>query len=165
MNAKQHTTNLAILDQLQVEAEARRRADLIREANEQRAEAALIPPTNERDIEIVRLTKLGLSAPKIRDRMGLAVSSHRVNTIARRHLGPMRKGNNSKAYQIAPSFMPYVKEALRRLGKDSTTCEICEDKPKRGCVVHHTKYEGVTVYDLMYICTSCNLARENKGLN
>lgn len=122
-------------------------------------------PVTERDKNIVALTMQGMSAKTVGEKLGLSLSSERIGAIARKHLGRAKEGNNSRAFAIGPNMMPYVKEALRRLGKDPTTCEICGAQPKRGCIIHHTKYEGCTIYDLMYICTSCNLSRMNKGLS
>lgn len=114
---------------------------------------------------IIALTKHGLSARKIQRYLSQPYSLRQINVYATKVLGPPRKGNNSSAHWIGPTFMPYVEYCLKQLGKDKYVCELCWDSVPKGCVVHHTKYEGATIYDLMYICTSCNLARENKGLD
>jgi hypothetical protein len=119
----------------------------------------------ERDAQIIELTKRGLSARNVRDRLGLSLSVRQVQRIAHRHVGAVVEGNSSATNFIPIAFMPIVKEALRRLGKDASTCEMCGATPRRGCIVHHKKYEGCTIYDLMYICSSCNNARVNKGLS
>lgn len=119
----------------------------------------------ERDAQIIELTKQGLSARKIRERLGLSITPRSINRIQLKHLGTIPPNQNGRAYRITISFMPIVKEALRRLGKDGKTCEVCGDKPEGGCIIHHTKYEGCTIFDLMYVCYSCNLSRANLGLN
>lgn len=114
---------------------------------------------------IVVLTRHGLAARKIRKYLREPTSLRSINRYATNHLGPPRSGNRStQAIWIPVSFMPYVHECLSRLGKDRYTCELCLEPVPKGCIVHHTKYEGATIYDLMYICGSCNLARENVGL-
>lgn len=115
-------------------------------------------------MRILLLAKHGLSAKKIAPYLSSQTTPDAINRYARKILGPMRKGSNSLENNISPSFMPYVHECLERLGKDRFTCELCLEPVPKGCNVHHTKYQGATVYDLMYICTSCNLSRENKGL-
>lgn len=115
---------------------------------------------------ILALTKHGLSARKLKKYLhNPTMSEKSIGNYVLKKLGPMRKGNASVANWIGPSFKPYVIEALRLLGKNPYICEICLESVPKGCVIHHTKYEGATVYDLMYICMSCNLSRENKGLS
>lgn len=114
---------------------------------------------------IIILTNHGLSAQKIRKYLhNPTLSAKAINKYVLKKLGPAPKGNSSVEHQISTSFMPYVIEALTRLGKDRYTCEICLEPVPKGCIVHHIKYEGATVYDLMYVCGSCNLSRANKGL-
>lgn len=115
---------------------------------------------------IIVLIKRGLAAVKIRRHLTQQISVKRISSYANKVLGPAPNGiNNSRANQIHPSDMPYVLEAMRRLGKNRLQCEICLDPVPGGCIVHHTKYEGATVYDLMFVCGSCNQARANKGLS
>ena len=49
-----------------------------------------------------------------------------------------------------------------RLGKDPNICELCGKTGKMD--IHHRKYDGATLYDLVFACRSCNLLPENKGL-
>ncbi|NQD41435.1 hypothetical protein [Glutamicibacter halophytocola] len=114
--------------------------------------------------KIVILAKHGLSAHKIQPYLSTPIDKAVISRNLKKVLGPVSKESSSKENAIHPSFMVYVVEALDRLGKDRYTCEICLDPVPKGCVVHHTKYEGATVYDLMYICQSCNLSRTNRGL-
>lgn len=126
----------------------------------------LTPDMTDGD-RIIILTNHGLSARKIRKYLhNPLLSAKAINKYVLKKLGPAPKGNASleKHNQISVTFMPYVIEALTRLGKDRYTCEICLEPVPKGCIVHHTKYEGATVYDLMYVCGSCNLSRANKGL-
>ncbi|MEW1951073.1 hypothetical protein AB0280_17700 [Pseudarthrobacter sp902506025] len=118
-------------------------------------------PDTER---ILVLTKHGLAVSKIKKYLSEPKSDRAINKYVVKKLGASRKGGVSRENWIRPSFMVYVVEALERLGKDRYTCELCLEHVPQGCVVHHTKYEGATIYDLMYICYSCNLSRENKGL-
>lgn len=113
---------------------------------------------------IIMLTKHGLSVRKIQKHLTAPLSERQINLYVNKKLGPRRTGNSSIANWISPSFKPYAVEGLKRLGKDPRTCELCLEFVRGGCIIHHTKYEGATLYDLMYICTSCNLSRENKGL-
>lgn len=51
---------------------------------------------------------------------------------------------------------------IHRLGKDPNLCELCGRVGKMD--IHHTKYVGATLYDLVFACRSCNLQPQNKGL-
>lgn len=114
---------------------------------------------------IIVLTKHGLSAVKIRRYLKSTYTNDQITRYVRRKLGPRRAGNTSMQIDWIPvSFMPYIHYCLEHIGKDRYRCELCLDQVPKGCVVHHTKYEGATIYDLMYLCQSCNLARENTGL-
>jgi hypothetical protein len=50
---------------------------------------------------------------------------------------------------------------IHRLGKDPNLCELCGRAGKMD--IHHTKYEGATLYDLVFACRRCNTKAENKG--
>ena len=58
----------------------------------------------------------------------------------------------------------YIVECLRLLGKTFDHCEQC-DKRTTKLDVHHTKYDGATIYDLELVCRACNLKAENKYLD
>ena len=56
----------------------------------------------------------------------------------------------------------YLKVLLKdRL--DKGVCELC--KKSAILKIHHTKYDGATLKDLLAICSSCNNKKENKYLN
>lgn len=113
---------------------------------------------------IVELMKQGLGGTAIRE----LYPETKPGAMFRlyRKAFPVRRTNPGKSheYAIGPAFAPIVEECLRRIGKDKATCEMCGAKPKGGCTIHHTKYEGATIYDLMYVCKSCNTAPANTRL-
>ncbi len=57
----------------------------------------------------------------------------------------------------------YFFECFRRMGKDLNKCEQCGVTDKK-LDIHHTKYDGATVYDLQLVCRSCNLTGVNRSL-
>ena len=61
------------------------------------------------------------------------------------------------------TLRPYIFECFRRLGKDFNKCEQCGVTGKK-LDIHHTKYDGATVYDLQLVCRSCNLSSDNRLL-
>lgn len=119
---------------------------------------------SDRDRQILELTGKGMSAETIRRKLGLTIGTRAVQRVQQRHLGKVSTINNSRDNQIPIQLRPYVIACLAWLGKDPQTCEICEAGVPDGCQIHHTKYKGATIYDLMYICGSCNKARANRGL-
>lgn len=59
----------------------------------------------------------------------------------------------------------YIWNIFERQGRFKGKCEDCQrDLLRKDAKIHHTKYEGATINDLMIICQSCNLKPENKGL-
>lgn len=58
-----------------------------------------------------------------------------------------------------------IKAVLKKQGRNFDVCELCgkimgENKAQ----LHHTKYEGATIYDLKIVCHRCNTQQENKFL-
>ncbi len=51
---------------------------------------------------------------------------------------------------------------VNNLHKDPESCEMCGCRYK--ALIHHPRYEGATLYDLMFICARCNNNKANKGL-
>lgn len=117
-----------------------------------------------RDEQIVALAEYGLSAQKIVDKLKLDLSAAQAGRVIKQALGERRSQSRSAEYALE-NVRPYVVACLERLGKDPLLCESCLEPQTSPCDIHHTKYEGATIYDLMYVCRSCNLARENKGLS
>lgn len=118
----------------------------------------------ETESRIVELTTQGLAAPKVRERLSLKITVRSIQRIARKYLGSPPASNNSVLYQIPQYIRPHIVECMRRLGKDPYICEICGEQQVKRCEIHHTKYAGATLYDLQYVCGSCNRARVNMGL-
>ena len=62
-------------------------------------------------------------------------------------------------------FYPLVIATLEKIGKKFDKCEQCGNPiPKGKFEIHHTKYEGATIYDLQVVCHKCNTKSENRGL-
>ncbi|HET6924938.1 MAG TPA: hypothetical protein VFH39_03870, partial [Candidatus Saccharimonadales bacterium] len=83
-------------------------------------------------------------------------------------LGPKhRLRSNSQAYAIrSGAFRDIVVYTLKRMGRDFTHCEWCGKHLDDGkWQLHHTKYEGATVDDLMIVCQQCNLIPANRFLD
>lgn len=69
------------------------------------------------------------------------------------------------AQDNAWAFRQLVRELLRSMGKDFTKCEQCfKDLTGKRFELHHTKYEGATIYDLQIVCQACNKAKRNRKL-
>lgn len=112
---------------------------------------------------VEQLIQRGLSAKKIKARLGTDVTERQINRYGMKLLGPVEQ-NLSTEYALN-ELRPYIEACLEWLGRDPFWCECCEETQAKKCVIHHTRYAGCTLYDLAYICQSCNLARGNLGLN
>jgi len=118
----------------------------------------------DRDIQIVELTRSGMSARTIKCKLGLGLTVRSIQRVAENYVGPTSKVANSWANQLPIELRPHIIWCLEQLGLDPHTCAICKERQTKKCDIHHTKYEGATIYDLQYVCRSCNLARVNHGL-
>lgn len=119
----------------------------------------------ERHKAMVGLVLDGLSARKIQERLKIPHTDKWVSNLMRNYLGPVERTTNSYDNQIHPNMRPYIHSCLEQRGKDRYTCERCGDHQTESCEIHHTKYEGATIYDLQYVCRSCNLARAGQGIS
>lgn len=62
------------------------------------------------------------------------------------------------------NFREIVIMLLKKIGKDFKRCEQCNEELSGKFVLHHTKYDGATIYDLEVICQRCNTQPENRFL-
>lgn len=62
-------------------------------------------------------------------------------------------------------ILDYVVAIFDMWGKDWHKCELCRKRitGQRG-ELHHTKYEGATIYDLLIVCHGCNMKEPNLRL-
>lgn len=118
---------------------------------------------DERDQKIIDLTLKGLCARKIKERLKLDITVRAIQRVVSKNLGHRPPNANSYDYQITGVLRDYVLFCLKRLGKDPYMCEICHEPQVKKCDIHHTKYAGSTIYDLQYVCRTCNLSFINVG--
>jgi hypothetical protein len=77
-----------------------------------------------------------------------------------------RLPGKSREHQIGDGiFRDIVIQCLKMQGRKFTHCEWCGKEFLYGkWQLHHTKYEGCTIDDLMIICQQCNLIPANRFL-
>ncbi len=76
----------------------------------------------------------------------------------------MTRGVSYKRENRLESIRPLVVQLMMEEGRitDETICELCfEAVPNNRYDIHHTRYEGATYFDLLVVCRSCNLKKEN----
>lgn len=71
----------------------------------------------------------------------------------------------SKDNRLDPVMRDYIVAIFKQWKRNFRKCEYkgC-DIPKGKYEIHHTKYEGATIYDLQIVCRKCNAAYENRRL-
>lgn len=89
------------------------------------------------------------------------IKNHGLDAHPRTKIG----GRERRNQDFVSIFRPLVEQLLvDHRGLDPFTCGECGERQTRKCDIHHTKYEGATLFDLMFVCRTCNLAPRNKGL-
>lgn len=56
----------------------------------------------------------------------------------------------------------YLRTLLTAQGRKFDKCELCGSS--RNIMLHHKRYNGATLADIVIVCAKCNLAKSNKGL-
>lgn len=116
--------------------------------------------------EIIALSRQGFSAERIRLRLQLPITARQVQRILQQRRGPVSK-DSGRAHMDgfgAGAFRSIVEQLMVARGLDPHVCGICKVRQLKKCDIHHTKYDGATIEDVIFACRSCNLAREQKGL-
>jgi hypothetical protein len=115
--------------------------------------------------EIVQLWNEGESAPHIVELLGLNITVRQVQRIGQaegnrklRHSGRLEKG------EWGSSFKNIVRRLMIDRGDDPHLCALCGCRSEKPMTIHHTKYEGATLADLVFACMACQNKFENKGL-
>ena len=118
----------------------------------------------ERDAHIIRMYNEGKRTSHIAQYAG--ITPRQVQRIIRDRVGPMPKGpGKSTDYQLA-NLRGMIVQLLEDVGRDFTVCEQCnEDIPEGKFDLHHTKYDGAALNDIIIVCRACNLSRVNRYLS
>jgi 5-methylcytosine-specific restriction endonuclease McrA len=61
-------------------------------------------------------------------------------------------------------YRSVIEQILMARGLDPFTCTLCRKPTHQKCDIHHTKYQGATINDLVFACRKCNTQQENRGL-
>lgn len=122
--------------------------------------------------EIVDLWESGLSPAEIIDRLHLTISPRQVQRIGsargdrkRREVSRLTTGRIA-ADDMARSgpLGDIVRQLTKARGDDPHTCAICGVHSDKELTIHHTKYQGATIEDLVFACWNCQMHPVNKGL-
>jgi hypothetical protein len=117
---------------------------------------------------IQRLYSEGMSSYQIVRELNLPITARQVQRIVS-DAGITRPIKRSGRTEADGSFIsmqrPIIDQLLQSVrGLDPYFCVGCRQEQVKKCDIHHTKYEGATLYDLQYLCHPCNTKAENRGL-
>src|SRR6476469_6275204 len=101
--------------------------------------------------EIVQLWNEGESAIQIVERLGLDITVRQVQRIGQ------AEGNRKLRHkgEWGSSFKYIVHRLMIDRGDDPNLCALCGDRSEKPMTIHHTKYEGATLADLVFACMAC----------
>lgn len=118
--------------------------------------------------ELLELYRLGFGPSEIIERLGLTITKRQIQRIAAK-AGISGAGQKKRGGRIDVELEPMFKEIVLQLmteyrGLDPYTCMQCKRPQVKRCDIHHTKYDGATLYDLEFVCRRCNTSPRNVGL-
>jgi hypothetical protein len=115
---------------------------------------------------IVELWNRGMSASRIIEELSLDVTVRQVQRIGAEYGN--RKVRASGRLQADQDFIrlyrPLLEPLMASRGHDPYRCDLCGKVSDKKRTIHHTKYEGATLDDLVYACWSCQHQASNHGL-
>jgi hypothetical protein len=114
---------------------------------------------------VLPMLRNGDGPAHIIETLGLDVTKRAIQKLAISHgvERPHIRNGRLDEDNATPIFQEYVRHCLishRKL--DPNLCAQCGVTGKMD--VHHTKYEGATIYDLEFVCRKCNTSPRNVGL-
>lgn len=125
-----------------------------------------LPTTNYEPI--LEMLRRGCGPAEIIETLGLSITRRQIQRIARKYGmdRPHERGGRLDADSIGNGPMRSILEhcLITIRGLDPCLCSDCGRRSAQKCDIHHTKYEGATIYDLEFICRRCNTSRRNIGL-
>lgn len=117
---------------------------------------------------IFEMLRAGHGPAEIIEKLGLSITKRSIQRMAAKHgiVRPHDRGGRLDSDGIGSgplrSILEHCLVTIR--GLDPYLCSDCGRKVNTKCDIHHTKYEGATIYDLEFVCRRCNTAPRNVGL-
>lgn len=114
---------------------------------------------------VIELWNQGVSASRIIERLDLDVTVRQVQRIGARYGNRKARMSGSLGRaEWGSSFKDIVIQLMIQRGDNPYKCALCDKVSEKRMTVHHTKYEGATLADLVFACMRCQLQFENRGL-
>lgn len=117
---------------------------------------------------IIALLREGHGPAFIIEKLGLKISKRWVQRIAVQNgiVRPHQTAGRLDSDHYTSPIRDIILHALIELrGLDPHVCSDCGAQSKQMHDIHHTKYEGATIYDLAFLCRKCNTSPRNVGLS
>lgn len=117
------------------------------------------------DSEILRLYSEGKSGRQVWEELRPPITVRQVQRIIERAgiSRPRAKGIKRQPGDNLKSIMREICwQLMIERGDDPKVCALCGSKGKM--TIHHTRYEGATLKDLVFACWNCQQNPINKGL-
>ena len=121
--------------------------------------------------EIIELWNYGYSASRIKEKLGLDITVRHIQRIgadqgnrSQRYSELQSGWNEDDHYFVSGIYRSIIEQLMVKNGQDPYTCTLCGKQTTKKMTIHHTKYEGATIYDLVFACWSCQHQFSNHGL-
>src|SRR5918911_3820091 len=109
---------------------------------------------------IIELWNQGVAASRIVEKLDLDVSVRQVQRVGEKYGdSSLRAKGRLAAGEWGSQFKDIVLQMMIDRGDNPKLCALCGKKSDKQMTIHHTRYAGATLADLVFACGSC----QNKG--
>lgn len=114
--------------------------------------------------EMIELAQQGYSARDIKESLHLACGVRHVQRLIKPYRPERLKAPTRHPGDALGPIHDILTQLMEQKGLNPKVCGLCGLPQFKKCDIHHTKYEGATLDDLMFVCRKCNTAPRNVGL-
>lgn len=115
--------------------------------------------------ELIRRWNEGWSAERIKEHLELDVSVRQIQRIgAEFGSRRLRTSNRLRMDDYISPLREIIIQLMIQRGDDPHVCALCGKRDGKQMTIHHKRYEGATLADLVFACMQCQLQWANRGL-
>lgn len=114
--------------------------------------------------EMIEMAREGYSASTIKDVLKLSCTVRHIQRLIQPYRPVRPVPERVSGDHLSAVMRDIITQLLVEKGHHPKICGVCGLPQYRDCDIHHLKYEGATLDDLVFACRKCNNAPANVGL-